>query len=133
MSARDIYHQAARTALEKDGWTITHDPLTLKIGERDTFIDIGAEKLFTAEKEGRKIAVEVKSFVSKSAVADLQNALGQFIFYQDFLADIEPDRLLFLAVRRTVFLNLFHEPVGAKFLQNKRLRLLVRRKKRGGS
>ena len=55
----------------------------------------------------------------------MQDALGQFIFYQDFLADIEPDRLLFLAVRRSVFINLFHEPVGAKFLQNKRLRLLV--------
>ena len=30
MPARDIYHDCVRNALKKDGWTITHDPLTLK-------------------------------------------------------------------------------------------------------
>ncbi len=125
MPAKDKYHEAVRHALEKDNWKITDDPFSLKIGERDAFIDIGAEKLFTAEKEGRKIAVEVKSFIGNSAIADLQNALGQFIFYQDFLVEIKPDRVLFLAVRQKVFINLFQEPVGHKFLENKRLRLLV--------
>jgi XisH protein len=125
MPAKDKYHDAVRHALEKDSWKITDDPFSLKIGERDAFIDIGAEKLFTAEKEGRKIAVEVKSFIGNSAISDLQNALGQFIFYQDFLMDIEPERILFLAVRQKVFINLFQEPVGQKFLENKRLKLLV--------
>ncbi len=27
MSAKDIFHNTVRLALEKDGWTITHDPL----------------------------------------------------------------------------------------------------------
>jgi XisH protein len=125
MPAKDKYHDAVRHALEKDSWKITDDPFSLKIGERDAFIDIGAEKLFTAEKEGRKIAVEVKSFIGNSAISDLQNALEQFIFYQDFLMDIEPERILFLAVRQKVFINLFQEPVGQKFLENKRLKLLV--------
>ena len=125
MPARDKYHDIVRNALIKDGWEITDDPFSLKIGERDAFIDIGAEKLFTAEKEGRKIAVEVKSLIGNSAIADLQNALGQFIFYQDFLMEIEPERILFLAVRQNVFINLFQEPVGQKFVENKRLKLLV--------
>ncbi len=34
MPAKDIYHDVVRTALEKDGWAITADPLTLKIGRR---------------------------------------------------------------------------------------------------
>lgn len=125
MPARDKYHEIVRNSLIKDGWKITDDPFSLKIGERDAFIDIGAEKLFTAEKEGRKIAVEVKSFIGNSVISDLQNALGQFIFYQDFLMEIEPERTLFLAVRQNVFINLFQEPVGLKFLENKRLKLLV--------
>lgn len=125
MPARDKYHDIVRNALIKDCWIITDDPFSLKIGERDAFIDIGAEKLFTAEKEGRKIGGEVKSFIGNSAIADLQNALGQFIFYQDFLLEIEPERALFLAVRQKVFINLFQEPVGQKFLENKRLKLLV--------
>ena len=59
MPAKDIYHNNVRTALEKDGWTITNDPLTLEIGERSLFVDLGAEKILAAEKQGRKIAVEV--------------------------------------------------------------------------
>ena len=80
MPAKDIYHDAAKQALINDGWTITHDPYTIKIGRRDVFVDLGAEKLLAAEKEGRKIAVEIKSFVGRSEIADLQDALGQFIW-----------------------------------------------------
>ncbi len=68
--AKDIYHDTVRTALEKDGWTITDDPLTLRIGLRDVFVDLGAQKLLAAEREGQKIAVEIKSFVSQSPVKD---------------------------------------------------------------
>src|SRR5437588_7300958 len=63
MSRLDVYHDAVRHALEKDGWTITHDPLTLSVGGRDIYIDLGAEMPIAAEKEGRRIAVEVKSFL----------------------------------------------------------------------
>lgn len=75
--AKDIYHSTVKIALEKDGWTITDDPLTLAIGERSVYVDLGAEKLLTAEKEDRKIAVEIKSFLSRSPVKDLEVALGQ--------------------------------------------------------
>jgi hypothetical protein len=30
--ARDKYHFQVREALEKEGWTITHDPLIIPIG-----------------------------------------------------------------------------------------------------
>ena len=53
MPAKDIYHNNVRTALEKDGWTITKDPLPLKIGKRTLSVDLGAEKLFAAHKQGR--------------------------------------------------------------------------------
>jgi len=29
MSRKDTFHDIVRRALEKDGWTITHDPLLL--------------------------------------------------------------------------------------------------------
>jgi hypothetical protein len=77
MPARDIYHDAVKNALIKDGWTITDDPLHLRWGLKDLYVDLGAEKLFAAEKEGRKIAVEVKSFIGASEIYDLENALGQ--------------------------------------------------------
>lgn len=51
-----------------------------------------------AEKSGRKIAVEVKSFLGSSDITDRERALGQFVFYEFLLADQEPDRALFLAI-----------------------------------
>ena len=54
--ARDNYHQEVKRALEKDGWTITADPLYLKIGRFPIHIDLGAEKLLAAEKEGHSHA-----------------------------------------------------------------------------
>ena len=61
--ARDKYHNVVRRALEKDGWTITHDPLRYKIGSRKIEVDLGAEQLIGAEKGTEKIAVEIKSFI----------------------------------------------------------------------
>ena len=56
MPAKDIFHQAVRHALEKDGWTITHDPYSLTYGSKRLFVDLGAENILSAEKGMSKIA-----------------------------------------------------------------------------
>ena len=68
MPAKDIYHDTVKNALIKDGWTITDDPLSLKVGKKDIFIDLAANKLLVAEKKDKKIAVEVKSFIGTSEI-----------------------------------------------------------------
>jgi len=35
MPRKDAFHEIVKTALVKDGWIITHDPLILKFGEQD--------------------------------------------------------------------------------------------------
>lgn len=45
---RDRFHQVVKTALTKDGWTVTHDPLQIKVGGVDMEIDLGAERLLAA-------------------------------------------------------------------------------------
>ena len=82
MPALDQYHHIVRNALEKDGWTITHDPLTLKVGVDRVHIDLGAERVLAAEKGVRKIAVEIKTFNGVSQIADLEAALGQYVLYR---------------------------------------------------
>jgi len=62
--ARDVFHGVVREALEKDGWTITHNTYPLhnrKEGGLST--DLGAEKVIIAERGPTKIAVEVKRFI----------------------------------------------------------------------
>src|SRR5690242_12580147 len=110
MPAKDVYHDPCKNALIKDGWKITHDPLFLKWNERKSFIDLGAEKVLAAEKAGRKIAVEIKSFLGPSELYDLEQALGQFVLYQLAMLKDHPDRELFLAMPETAFLSLFSEP-----------------------
>jgi len=98
MPAKDIFHDLVRNALEREGWTITHDPMLLKAGGVEMSVDLGAERLMAAEKNDEKIAVEVKSFVSTSAINDFHTALGQFLNYRQALEEQEPSRTLFLAV-----------------------------------
>ena len=125
MPALDIYHETVKKALIKDGWTITHDPLSLKIGKKDIFIDIAAEKILVAEKKGQKIAVEVKSFVGTSVVEDLKNALGQYVLYEKILKHQRSERILYLAIRETIFNSLFTEEIGQIFLEDHSLKLII--------
>ena len=69
MPAKDIYHNVVINALIKDGWTITDDPFILRWGSKDLYIDLGAEQLLAVEKNGDKIAVEIKSFIGASQSA----------------------------------------------------------------
>jgi hypothetical protein len=93
MAKHDLYHTEVKTALVKDGWTITHDPLTIPgIGTYPFHIDLGAEKLIGAKKGEEKIAVEIKSFVGHSFSNDFHNALGQFMNYIVALKIREPSR-----------------------------------------
>jgi hypothetical protein len=125
MPAKDIYHNCVKNALVKDDWTITHDPLSLKWGRKDMYVDLGAEQLLAANKADRKIAVEIKSFTSPSEMSDLEKAIGQYIVYHDVLAEVEPNRELYLAVSEEVATGLFEEPLGELLLKNHRVRLLV--------
>jgi XisH protein len=119
MPAKDLYHDTVKIALIKDGWTITKDPLTLTIGTRPALVDLGADKLFAAEKDARKIAVEIKSFLSPSPMNDLERAIGQFLLYWDILSEQEPDRILHLAIPIAAYRGIFSEEVGQLVLKKR--------------
>ncbi|HEY9744318.1 MAG TPA: element excision factor XisH family protein [Coleofasciculaceae cyanobacterium] len=126
MPARDLYHQVVKQALINANWTITNDPFPLTWAKRNLSIDLGAEQLIAAEQRERKIAVEVKSFLRESRVADLEQALGQYILYDDILKRTEPERELYLAMPLSAFAELFEgEQFAQILLENNRLKLLV--------
>jgi hypothetical protein len=103
MPAGDSFHDIVKNALIREGWKITHDPYFMRYGDTEFYIDLGAEKILGAEKEGRKIAVEIKSFLGDSTVYEFHTALGQFISYRNILEETEPDRTLYLAVPADVY------------------------------
>jgi hypothetical protein len=125
MPARDVYHDAVRNALIKDGWTITHDPYLLSFGFRDVFVDLGAERLIAAEKDSEKIAVEIKTFLGASEIRDFELAVGQYIFCHSLLTRTERARRLFLAVPEEVALTLFNEPITRPVLEDLAIKVLT--------
>jgi XisH protein len=118
MSAKDLFHNAVRSGLQKENWTITDDPLSLKFGDTRIYIDLGAEKILAAERGEEKIAVEIKTFASASVVFDFHLAIGQFINYQVALENKDPGRLLYLAIPQEIY-DSFFQSLLAKAVVNK--------------
>lgn len=125
MPAKDIYHDTVKRALQKDGWIITHDPFPLQIGRKRLSADLGAERLINAEKGTQKIVVEVKSFVGRLDVKDLEQALGQYILYRQVLNEMGIDRSLYLAISQPIFNSVFTIELGQVLLKNQMIKLIV--------
>ena len=125
MSARDKVHYQVVNALVKDGWTITHDPLRVLWETRPLQIDLGAERLVAASKDSVKIAVEIKSFLGANDLADLYNALGQFVLYRNALYDADPERTLFLALDEKAYQKSFGTAKGEAMRRRENIKLLV--------
>lgn len=118
-------HEACKNALVKAGWTITHDPYTLRRGRQNLFIDLGAEAPLAAEKEGRKIAVEVKSLVGSREMAEFERALGQYVLYRSLMRRVDPQRTLFLAILNPAFEEHFDTVEGLALIADESLKLIV--------
>lgn len=125
MPAKDIYHETVKNAMIKEGWTITDDPLRLKWGLRELFVDLGINKLISAQKANQKIAVEIKSFTNPSPIFDLEQALGQYLIYRAILEETKPEYLLYLAIRQTTYGAIFSEPIGDLIIKKYQLNLIV--------
>jgi len=123
--ARDLFHDAAKNALIKDGWRITDDPFSLKVGDSELYIDLGAERLIAAERNSEKIAVEVKSFIGNSSLSDFHLAVGQFINYRVGLKSVYPDRKLFLAVPNSAYETFFKKEFPRMVIRECQLDIVV--------
>ncbi len=53
MPAKDLFHNTVKTALKKDGWTITDEHLFIQVEDIDFYIDLTAERILAAEKTGK--------------------------------------------------------------------------------
>jgi hypothetical protein len=125
MPAKDIFHLLVKHALEKEGWRITHEQYHLKVDDRDLYIDLAAERMLAAEKDGVYIAVEVKSFVNSSPMSEFHLAIGQFINYRLALHEHDPQRHLFLAIPLDTYETLFALPFVQRVIQTNNVSLCV--------
>jgi hypothetical protein len=123
--AKDKIHLAVKNALIKDGWSITHDPYKLKVLDVEQEIDLGAEEVLAAEREGRKIAVEVKSFIKGSFINEFHGVLGQFLNYEMSLEEQEIERTLYIAIPSVIHEMFFHKRAIQKAVNRFAIRLII--------
>ncbi len=125
MPAHDLYHDAVKNALIKDGWTITDDPFMLSYGNEEVYADLGAERAIGAEKKDQKIVVEIKSFIGKSAIKDLRDAIGQYVMYREILVEAKSERILYLAVSEDAFKSTLDTKFGRLFIEREKIKVIV--------
>ncbi|WP_428655188.1 XisH family protein [Runella sp.] len=123
--AKDLYHDSVRTALEKEGWQITDDPFLFRLGRISFRMDLGAEKMISAERETEKIVVEIKTFTQASFIHAFHEATGQYDNYLFALEEIAPERQLFLAVPNEIWNSYFQERFIQKVIERKHIKLLI--------
>jgi hypothetical protein len=115
MPARDLYHDAVKTALIKEGWNILADPYRIQYKDVDLYADLAAERPIAIEREGQKIVVEIKSFVGRSLMTDFHLAVGQYNVYKMLLQETAPEYDLYLAIDDITYSNFFKRE-GIEFL-----------------
>lgn len=124
--AKDAIHDSIKNALVKDGWVITAEFLQIEYEELEIFADLVAEREpIVAEKQGKKIIVEVKTFAGRSFIRELQQALGQYDLYVDIIALAQLDYDLYLAVSSVIYETFFLRKGTHEIVQRRHLKLLI--------
>jgi hypothetical protein len=126
MPKKDKFHETVKTALEKEHWHITNDPLFVPTkGGNNFFIDLGAERIIGAEKDGENIAVEIKSFSGSSPMYTFYEILGQFLVYKMALREQAKIWELFIAISDIGFKKLDDSPIFSKAMQEYQLKFVI--------
>jgi len=123
--ARDKIHYQVRQALEKEGWQITADPYYIPVGNLTLEVDLEAEKVFEAEKEGENILVEIKTFNRPSILNAFYEAYGQYDFYRDALTDNNIEKPIYLALSIVAYNRIKAIPFLMKRISQHQIKLIV--------
>ena len=125
--ARDLIHEAVKTALKKDGWTITDDPFRIQLKEEGRYLeaDLGVERFFKAKKGSNKILVEIKSFSGASIINQFHNALGQYLMYKTAIKGTLPQRTLYLAITVRVLNEIEQISLIQEVIQEYNIKLII--------
>lgn len=125
MPQYDAHHKTVRRALEKDGWTVTHDPFIISVGRRRLLANLGAEKMMDVPPVIQKVVIEVKVLGGDSVVNDLHRAFGQYQNYRSLLRHLKSERQVYLAIPRSVYAKEFGDEMIQAIITDQQIRLLV--------
>jgi hypothetical protein len=97
----------------------------MKVGQIPVHIDLGAEKIIGAERNGEKIAIEIKTFGLASFITALYEAIGKYIIYRIALEQMKSDRVLYLAMPEKVYTKFCKEPLVKEAFDQYHFKILL--------
>ncbi|MGK7905053.1 MAG: element excision factor XisH family protein [Hormoscilla sp.] len=125
MPAKDLYHDAVKSALMKAGWVIVADPYRIQDKDVDWYTQQTDIRPIAAEREGRKIVVVIQKFVGRSLMIDFHHAVGQHVVYRSLMQARSSEYQSYMAIDDIIYENLFKRE-GIAFLTRKsQINLLV--------
>ncbi|MGD1849520.1 MAG: element excision factor XisH family protein [Cyanophyceae cyanobacterium] len=119
MPRRDLYHDTVKSALIKDGWTITHDPYVLGDAELYVFSDL------CASKTNQTVTVEIKVFGVNGRTSELEKAVGQYVLYRSVLKNENLPTLTYLAIPSQAYHSFFQKRIVRDLIRDEDIKLLV--------
>jgi hypothetical protein len=125
MPTQDLYHAVVRDALRKDGWRIMHTALQLKARAEASAGELWEGPWLIADKDERKVAVAVSSFVGRSSPEDILQTWRQLALSRSRLHAMDSDRVVYLAVRQATYSACFGGTEGNLLLEKEHMQLLV--------
>jgi hypothetical protein len=116
--ADDLVLPNLREALRKEGWNLRPRAMRLESDDYLYLIDV------EAEKGGRKICVEVKSWLN-TFNTDWYMAFGQYLSYQEAITEERLPYTLYLAVPKDTYAEHFTNRHIDKLVTKNNIRLII--------
>jgi len=125
MPAKDLYHDAVKSALMKAGWVIVADPYRIQDKDFDWYTQQTDIRPIAAAREGRKIVVAMQRFVGRSLMIDFHHAVGQHAVYRSLMQARSSEYQLYMAIDDIIYENLFKREGIAFLTRMSQIHLLV--------
>lgn len=72
-----------------------------------------------------RLRLRLKNFEVEKAIADLEQAIGQYVLYRLLLNRVDPEREIYLAISDITYDEIFNEPIGEVVISDLPMQLLV--------
>jgi XisH protein len=78
-----------------------------------------------AKRDEQQLAIEIKGLQGRSVIAELEQAIGQYVLHRLLLTQVDPVRVMHLAISEQTYGEIFQEAIGQLVLNDLPLNLLV--------
>ena len=124
MPRNDTNYPTIKRIIKKYGYSIFADPFTISFGGSNLEADLGIE-LLGAEKNNKRIVLELKSYTTKMLVPQYQRTFGQIAQYEFALARDKKPYDVYITIPVRIYRKMLNLGEYIPLLENKNIKYMV--------